>query len=1060
VISSTPRPTSKRANAYTVKHKRPPPNRRWASCFCRFRQTRFSVWLEPPIVGLAIVVPPISFPLFSVIRPFLPRLLLPVALAFGGAAAAAPENLFEQQYSLQVFQTDDGLPHNVAISVLQRPDGYLWVATNGGLARFDGVQFTALPMPAFASRRFAIHSMIAENRNTCLVGTTFAVTRLMDDGTMTPHPVTASLPKNQYVKSLLRESDGVFWIVFLNREAWRWADGKIERFPPPAVRSETEAPPTLARDSAGHVFLGRGLGVERYQAGQLVPLAAAGSSPSLVCAARGGGIWLASPDQILRLDNNCAVVATYPPPWSRPANLTAVMEDREAALWINIIGQGIKRWTPQGSLSLNSTHPLANDLFEDGEGNVWVSTLGGGLDCFRPSRCTLVAPSADWITDSGASVCEDAAGNLWYANRHGIRRIHGSTVEVLRPEDGWPKGAVPACADAAGNVWLAVGPRICIVRPGGQPPWWLPNESSSNIRALYVSRAGAVWAGRESGPLECYQNFVKQNFGPETGYPGGHAQAIGEDAAGHLWVGTSESGLFEWKDGHFTGYDAHDGLPNREIRVIHGDKEGNLWIGMVGGLTVRHQGRFYWLTSAQGLPGRVISQILEDDNGTLWFCTARGLFRLEKNDLLECIAGRRPAVTPVVYGKPDGIPGLSAIGSYEPTAWKTRAGRLWFATRKGLLAVDPAQIAANRNGPPVYLEHFLVDGHELEPGSVRFPSSAKRIEIKFTAPTFLAPEDVRFRYRLEGLDSDWSDPSTQRFAVYSSLRPGRYRFVVTACNSDLIWNPAGAALAFTITPMWWETWWARLAELVVAAVSLALAVRYWSHRRLKARLQLLQQEQRVELERKRIARDLHDGLGANLTQAGMVAEAMAEDGGDYTEMKSLAARLAEQVRGIARDLDTTVWAVSPKNDSLRSLCAYLCQFSIEYFRNSPVRCRVHAAENIPALPLSPETRHHLFMIARELMNNVLKHARASQVDLTTEWSGNCFILILADNGCGFSPETAAASDRNGLRNIRLRVAETGGKMDLQSSADGTTVRIEVPLDAERWMLRARHPAAI
>ena len=987
----------------------------------------------------------------------LPRLLLAAALFPVCASPAADETaIFEPHYSLKVYETDDGLPHNAVASVIQRTDGYLWAATNGGLVRFDGTQFTAIPLPSFTGRQSSsVRAMILENPKNLLLANASLVIRVAGDHLFLPQPVVADFRPDQNLKFLFREKDDVFWIMFSNREAWRCAGDKIEKFPPPAKRSGSDAAPTLARDSDGNVFLARGLGVERYQAGRLVPLAALAASPALVCPSRRGGIWIATASQLFHFDQNDLTAMPSPPSWLEPAQLTAILEDSQGAVWISATGQGIKRWTPNGSIVLAPSHPLVRNLLEDNEGNVWAATAGGGLDCFRPARCELVAPAADWATDAGGSVCEDGAGDIWFVNRHGVRKIHGSTIVQLRPEDGWPKGALPVSADAAGNVWLAVGPRICIARAGGGPPVWLDSKSPGNIRSIYTSRTGDVWIGRERGPLERYRNFVREEFGPDRGFPDRKISSIGEDAAGHLWFGSDAGELFEWINGRFISFGKKDGLPEKEIRVIHGDAEGDLWIGTADGLIVRQQDQFFRLSEAQGLISHVISQILEDDAGTLWFCTPQGLFRVEKAALLDCIAGRRSAVTPVIYGRSDGLSGISAIGSYQPTAWKTRSGRLWFATRKGLITIDPAGHSVDHDGPPVYLERFLVDGRVLEPGFSRISSAVKRLEFKFTAPTFRSPEDVRFRYRLRGLDSDWSEPTTQRTAVYPALRPGRYKFEVTACNSDLVWNPVAAALAFEVVPMWWETWWARIAAALAGGMALIMSVRYWSHRRLKARLLLLQQKQRVEQERTRIARDLHDGLGANITQVGMMAEALSVDCASYDEMKALSAKLAEQVRTIARDLDTTVWAVSPKNDSLRSLCAYLCQFSLDYFNHSPVRCRVHAAEDIPAISLSPETRHHLFMIARELMNNVLKHAHASQAGLTMRMEGDCFVLGLSDNGCGFSPEAAASSGRSGLRNLHLRAEEIGGVLDVQSSPQGTTVTLNVRVDRAARALPAR-----
>ena len=989
---------------------------------------------------------------FSVLRLLMAAALISAFVSLAADAAA----VFEPHYSLKVYETDDGLPHNAVASVIQRPDGYLWVATNGGLVRFDGVQFTPIPLPSFTGRQSSsVRAMILENKKYFLLANASLVIRVAGDHPFSSQTIMADFRPNQNLKYLFREKDDVFWIMFSNREAWRWTRNKIEKFPPPTKRSSADAAPTLARDSDGNIFLARGQGVERYQDGRLVPLADLAESPAVICPSRRGGIWIATTNRLLHFDREGLTAVPAPPVWPEQAQLTAILEDSQGAVWVSATGQGLKRWTPNGSIHLEPSHPLVNTLFEDREGNVWAGTAGGGLDCFRPARCELIAPAANWATDAGGSVCEDATGDIWFVNRHGVWKIHGSTIVHLRPEDGWPRGALPVCADAAGNVWLAVGPRICIARAGGGPPVWLDSKNSSNIRSIYTTRSGDIWIGREFGPLERYRNFVREDFGPEQGFPGRKISSIGEDAAGHLWFGSSTGELFEWIGRHFVHYGDKDGLPEKEIRVIHGDANGDLWIGTADGLIVRHENKFFRLSEAQGLISHVISQLLEDDAGTLWFCTPQGLFRVEKTALLDCVTGRRTAVTPVIYGRSDGLSGISAIGSYQPTAWKTRSGRLWFTTRKGLLTVAPAGRTANRSGPPVYLERFLVDGLSFKAGFSRISSAAKRIEFKFTAPTFRSPEDVRFRYRLRGLDSDWSEPTMQRTAVYPALRPGRYKFEVTACNSDLVWNPVAATLTFEVVPMWWETWWTRLAASLAAGMALVISVRSWSHRRLKARLLLLQQKQRVEQERTRIARDLHDGLGASITQVGMMAEALSVDCTNYDEMKALSAKLAERVRTIARDLDTTVWAASPKNDSLRSLCGYLCQFSLDYFNHSPVRCRVHAAENIPAISLSPETRHHLFMIARELMNNVLKHARASEAELTLQVDGNLFILGLSDNGCGFPSETAVTPGRSGLRNLRLRAEEIGGSLEVHSSPQGTVVTLSVPISRLAHSLSAR-----
>jgi signal transduction histidine kinase len=355
--------------------------------------------------------------------------------------------------------------------------------------------------------------------------------------------------------------------------------------------------------------------------------------------------------------------------------------------------------------------------------------------------------------------------------------------------------------------------------------------------------------------------------------------------------------------------------------------------------------------------------------------------------------------------------------------------------------------ASDNRLPRVYLDRLIADGRPLDLTHAQISSAARKLEFQFTVPTYLAPERVRFRYRLEGFDSDWVDGDTRRFATYPAPPPGRHVFSVNASYGDLAWSPQIATVAFEVLPLWWETWWARAGMVSAAVVALAMLVRYWSHRRLKADLARLEQNQRLEAERNRIARDLHDDLGASLTQASMMAEELSEDWNDISDPKEQSSLLAQRVRTIARDLDAVVWTVSPKNDLLSSLSAYLTHFAEEYFRRSAIECRAQLAENIPPLPLSPEVRHHLFMIAKELLNNVLKHSKATHVEVTIRMGASGFELIVADNGRGFSLAAAETSDRNGLRNLRSRAAEAGGSLEIASSPRGTTATLHFPVPA-------------
>jgi signal transduction histidine kinase/ligand-binding sensor domain-containing protein len=969
-------------------------------------------------------------------------------LALTSAAALAVRadlpSTTESPYALTVWETEDGLPHNSISAVIQRHDGFLWVATQGGLVRFDGLHFNRLNSPLIdGAKSSSVVALLETDADALLIGSIQSGLLQLRNGELTIHPLTRQFRSNQKIANLFPEGEGVFWIVFTDREAWRCRADGVEKFPaPPTPR--IVLPASFARDRQGNTYLSRGGGLERYSEGKLVALDHTGTMT--ITSSRTGGIWVATGRRLARLDDG-KLKAISPVPWTGSSAPWMMYEENSGALWLSFRDQGLLRWQDGSSTAVPTSHVRISDFREDNEGNLWVATAGGGLNRLRRPRMMLVAEEPNWTSDVAGSVCEDAAGDIWFVNRNVVRKIPLGEVGHVGVQIGFPKRTLPVCGDAAGNLWIGAAGEIFRGKAGAAtPPVPVGSRGTGSIHVIYAARDGGVWIGRNGGPLERFQGDESETFGRSSGYTGRGVRSIGEDAAGHLWVGTEEGLLFEKDGAQFEERAEKAGLPPNAIRAILGDAQGDLWLGTAAaGIFVRHDGHFAQVTEAQGLLDNVISQILEDDFGWLWFGSRRGIFKVRKRELLDCAAGRLASVTPVIFGRSDGLSGISAVGSYQPTAWKTRRGQLWFVTRKGLVTTDPADHEMDRPLPSARLERVLVDGRPLDRVRSAISSAARKIEFQFTAPTYTAPEKVRFRYRLDGFDSDWSEGSTLRSVAYPSLPPGKYSFTVVASDGEAGWAPEGATVAFQVLPRWWQTWWARFSAIGVATLSLVSLVRYWSHRRLKARLQSLEQERRVEEERVRIARDLHDDLGASLTQASMMAEELSDDWDGLPNLREQSSRLAERVRVIARDLDAVVWTVSPKNDRLSSLSEYLCHFADEYFRHSTVECRACAAPDIPALPLSPELRHHLFMIAKELLNNVIKHAQASRVELKTQVRDGLFELFVTDDGIGFSLDEAGRSSRNGLRNLRARVAELGGELEIESSRGGTKVVLRMPV---------------
>jgi signal transduction histidine kinase/ligand-binding sensor domain-containing protein len=960
-----------------------------------------------------------------------------------------PNNAVTGDYGLKAWETDDGLPHNSISDILQRSDGFLWVATQGGLVRFDGLEFTSFRSPLIDGVKSAsVVSLLELDPQTMLIASHQSGLLQLRAGELSVHPLTGRFAPKQKIVRLFYEGPGVFWIIFQDREAWRCENDSVQKFPAlPGARLFW--PATFARDIDGLVYLSRGSGVERYDGTTLVLVPKTPTGSVTIAPSRNGGVWVAGGRRLAKLQGETLTGIAAPPPWKGNISPAALYEDRRGALWMAPPDQNLVRWKEGVSVEIPAAHLNINMLTEDDEGNLWVATGGNGLNRVQQARLMLVADEVNWSNSAG-SISEDQNGTLWFANRQAVRTISNGQIETLAVDSGWPKKLLPIAPDLAGNLWFGVGGDLYRRSADRRdPPVLVETRAAGSIHVLFCARDGSLWVGRNSGALRRYlPDGTSETFDAKQGYRGRGVRAIGEDAAGHIWIGTEEGQLFEKTAEGFINRCATMGVPENAIRAIHGDRHGGLWVATAGaGLLMRMNERFVKITQEQGLPDDVISQILEDDFGWLWLGSRRGICRVLKSDLLEYASGRSSHVRPITYGRADGLSGISAVGSYQPTAWKTRSGRLWFVTRKGLVTADPAQLERTRRTPPVYLEQVLVDERPVDLTKTAVLSSARKIDFQFTAPTYTAPERVRFRYRLEGFESEWVENGVRRFATYPALPPGRYVFAVSASSGDREWSAVPATIAFQVLPIWWETWWARLLAVSAIVALLVVLVRFWSQRRLKARLARFEQTQRLEQERVRIARDLHDDLGASLTQASMMAEELSEDWSDIPDPKAHSAALARRVRTIARDLDAVVWTVSPKNDSLASLSAYLADFAEEYFRTTTPECRTHVDHNIPAAPLSPEIRHHLFMIAKELLNNVLKHARAKKIDLTMRMAGDAFELIIADDGVGFSIAAAENSGRNGLANLRSRAAEAGCSLDLSSSPNGTTATLRLPLAA-------------
>jgi signal transduction histidine kinase len=717
-------------------------------------------------------------------------------------------------------------------------------------------------------------------------------------------------------------------------------------------------------------------------------------------------------------------------------------------------------------------------ICEDHEGNLWLGISGGGLTQLRSQSFVLLKGSAGLPPGAATCLALDTGGRVCVGMESGgVYALIGEGFEKLADDTRVLGQDLPLslCAGSDGSLWVStMGTGLYRLRNGRAAACTTANGLSDDCVLTVCTEAnGTVWAGTQAGALHRLGNGGLTTFGTSDGLPGTPLTALLPARGGGLWVG-SGNGVVLRSDAEFKNVSPvhlSPKLNGKSILSLYEDGQRNLWVGTGGGgLACVDGARCSSWDSQDGLPDDVISGIVEDGEANLWLMTDQGLCRLARGSLSQGPTGRAPLKTRLLF-ETEAANANRAPNVGGPRALRATDGRLWFATSGGLVGIDTRGWAAEKPAPQVHLEAVLVNKRPLDfatrsAGSnhgdgnaepIRLPASLRELEFQFTALSFEAPEKVRFRHKLERLNTDWIETGPERRVSYGRLPSGTYEFHVTACNAEGVWNETGASLAFIIpTPLWRAPWALGLYGLS-AAGGVAGTVRLVSHRRLRRRLARLEQQQATERERVRIAQDMHDEIGSKLTKISFLSERAKVELPGKGPLAEKLDSIAGTSRELLQALDEIVWAVNPRNDTLEQLGAYLSQYAREYFHNTPIECDVSLQGELPHLAMSADTRHNLFLAFEEALNNVLKHAGASRVQVEIRAEDEKLQIKVVDNGHGFKlnvgsspnsppveqsrePDAAAATEGNGLVNMRQRLADIGGQCDVSSIVgQGTTV---------------------
>jgi signal transduction histidine kinase/ligand-binding sensor domain-containing protein len=973
------------------------------------------------------------------------------------------------------WQSDEtGLPNNTIFGLAQTPDGYLWLGTPSGLARFDGINFEDFSPTNFLAlpNRGALAMLVDRDGALWLALDRGAVVCLDHDSSRT---FTDVLPMN--IPGLLaQDGEGHIWVAYHGGAVYRLTGARASACTGVNGLPEGSDVCALASDNKGRLWFAKsgqfGLvrGVDFQVLGHFDP------QPARLATARSGGVWLCAGLRLYKIESGGQIqdLGQYQP--ERPGAIAnALLEDREGAVWIGDSVSGLFRHDESGFESIPTTHQDVRCLAEDREGNLWVGTFGGGLNRVRRRAISLEGPETGLPFPSLQSICQDASGAIWATSQNGVlvRRVGGEWTSVPTDQN-WPGDATCVTADRQGSVWVGTqGHGLYCWREGHFVSWGDPQMlRDQTLHTLLASREGDLWIGQgdvlmgQESPPKLYRLRAGQLRVFEVPSDSRVIRAMAEDMDGNIWAGTSKGVLFRITGDQLAEVNLRRGSELASIRCLQATADGALWLGYAGyGLGRFKKGQYAEFHAEQGLADDYISHIVADDQGWLWLAADRGLFKVRQQDLDEAAVGHG-RVRSIHYSRGEGLPSLQGNFGDSPDVLRSRDGRLWFPMRTALAVVDPAKLGEDAAPPPVLLTRITSDDRPVawygavlpritggvvnlaaaDP-TLRLPPGHRQLEFEFATLSFTAPENIQFRYRLENYDDHWRDTAgTERLrsASYSRLPAGDYRFHVIACNNAGVWNQAGAVLNLIVEPFFWNTWWFRSLLLTGFTLSLIALVRYVSFRRLHRQLRVLEQQAALHKERARIAKDIHDDVGANLTQIALLGELAQQDRSEPVRAAQRLDTISATARQAIKSLDEIVWAVNPRNDTLAHLIDYAGQFALDYLRVADIRCRLDFPEQPPARELSTDLRHNLFLVIKEALNNIVKHAQATEVWLRAKTSDQALEMVVEDNGRGFerAPDDSRA---DGLRNMRQRLADIGGECRIESRPGaGTKVILCLP----------------
>ena len=952
---------------------------------------------------------------------------------------AVNPNLSVDQYLHTTWTQEEGSALPPIEALAQTADGYLWLGTNKGLIRFDGMRFTEWspssgpPLPDLNVGR--LHPASSGG----LWVATAAGLLLVDRGRVRRYPALDKLPC-PIITAIEEARSGGLWILnscpgtaTLARLS---ADGTLQTF---GIGDglPSQRPRSLLQDLQGNLWIGTASAVCQWSPGSAA-VCSEGSAVGVSLLTEGAKGQLVIADdvktQVFRFFNGH--VEPVAPRIPDTEFSRAMIRDRDGNIWIGTSGQGllryrggrVDRFTRSEGLSSN----VVNDLLEDHEGDIWVATARG-IDRIRDPKVQLYSTLNGLSSDLINAVYGARDGTVWIGtSAGGLDRLDGEHVIAYSRAAGLPDRSVYSLyEDAAGKLWVATDYEVAR-QSGGRFVEVLAasGQHLNRVFSIAGNPSGALWLANAQGLFNVRNGVARPVSVPGSDNTDIYGLLVAR--AGDVWLGHYRGGITVLCNGSAKHFDGHDGLGSGPVRALYEDDDGTVWAGIGDGLSRFRDARWTTWTAAQGLPEGGVQGIVDDEAGGLWLLTPAGVLRLTRASL----DGPAKPLQFVLYGRTEGL--RLGKGMPNPRLTRSRDGRLWLCTEDGVAAIDPARVKSNPVPPPVAIEQVIADGKTLDTASAaEIAFRGHDLQIVYTGISLMVPERVRFRYRLYGLNSNWTDAGTRRNVAYVNLPPGHYRFQVVAANNDGLWNNAGADFALRVDPYFYQTKWFALLCLTSALLAI-WSIHQLKVRRVVARLQL------IAAERVRFSRELHDSLLQGFSGVVFLLEAA---------VRQFEAAPVVSKQRLERALDQA-------DQSLREAREMIVSMRIPALENStlPEALRTTVTQMVAEVPMDfqfeikgrvhqgpYDVEANLFLIAREAVTNSLNHAAATRIRLELCYTPKELHMTVQDDGRGFDTEMALSKAGHwGFRGMRERARHIGAVFSVDTAPGrGTTVAIAV-----------------